>query len=481
VTKKILFGLILLTAAFLRFYRLPNRTLFLGDQGRDLLEIREVLIAGKLPLAGPLSNTGIHAGPIYYYLAIPPLLISRFHPLGPILFITFLGITTTALIYFFNARVFGQTTALLVAALYATSPVVIQRTLGFWNPIPVPFFSLLIIYSIYQIQQKKLFWFIYLGLFLSIAVQLYMPAYFLLLPVLSWWAFKIRFKHFKWPLAGILVFVLAFLPFLIFQFQNQFADLKNLILFFVEKLSLSQGSSLSPTNPLALLIQQFRALLPIGPSWLILSLGAIITFLPLIKSKNRWHWFFLFWFLTGILVLTFYPGSGSPHYANFIWVLPFLLLASFLQHIKKTKLLLIGGLILISINLKTYVNNFSVTNDLNRAETVSQLISQKAGNQPFGVLLLSNRSPSDAHFRYFLQLADAPVKSLKENPGQLFLICTKSNCPTEKEVQKMKVVETECLPCCPKLHEQKEVNLADWQFENHFEVLKTKVFLFTRP
>ncbi|PJE70351.1 hypothetical protein COU97_00100 [Candidatus Shapirobacteria bacterium CG10_big_fil_rev_8_21_14_0_10_48_15] len=478
--KKIFLGIILLLAVFLRFYRLPERATFLGDQGRDLLEARESLLAGQLPLVGPLSNEGVHAGPSYYYLIMPSLLMSHFHPLGPILFTTFLGVMSTYLIYWLGTKFFGQKPALIAALLYATSPLVIQQTSGLWNPIPVPFFSLLIIGAIYQIQvEKKYCWFIYLGLFLSLAVQLYMPAYFLLFPVLGWWTFKIRGKHFPWSLIGFLTFVLALLPFLVFQFQNQFVDFKNLILFLMEKLTLTPNRSV--TNPLVLLAQQFRAILTVGPNWLILSLGAIISFLPLIKGKNHWHWFFLSWFLTGILVLTFFPGSSSPHYANFIWILPFLLLASFFSLIKKTKLLFIGGFLLALINLKTYHNNFAVTNDLSRAETVSQFISQKAGQQPFSILLLSARSPSDAHFRYFLKLNQAPVEPLKnENACQLFLICTQPVCPNEQTVQKMSVVETECLPRCPPLQEQKAVDLKQWQLVTAATLAEARIFLFKK-
>ena len=58
-------GLIIIVAAtFFRFYKIDQTAPFLGDQGRDLLEIRASIAAGRLPLVGPLSNFGIHAGPI---------------------------------------------------------------------------------------------------------------------------------------------------------------------------------------------------------------------------------------------------------------------------------------------------------------------------------------------------------------------------------------------------------------------------------
>lgn len=493
--KILLAGLVFILAFFLRFFRIYQTAPFLGDQGRDLLEIRESLTAGRLPLAGPLSNEGIHAGPAYYYLVIPSLLIGQFQPLGPILFTTFLGVISTFLIYSLGSKLFGQTSSFLSATLYASSCIVIQRTLGLWNPIPVPFFSILIIYAIYKIQkEKKLHWFIFLGLFLGIAIQLYIPAYFLFLPVFAWLLFKIRFRYLKWSLGGLFSFVLTLLPFFLFQFQNEFADFKNLILIFLEKLPLiSTSTTTGEVNYLTvfftLLSQQFQALLPIKSSPFALFLGIIILFLPfayLLKRKNHlfWHKFLSFWFLSGLLFLTFYPSTTHQHYASFIWILPFLLLASFLKTIQKIiskKILLPLGLIFVLANLKNYVDNFSITNDLARTEIIADLITQKSNQQPFSILLLSDRSPSDAHFRYFLKLKKAPVKSLKnQNVSQLFLICTQSNCPSEKEIQKMSVVETECLPSCPPFQEQKSVNLADWHFVSRNSLSKSQIYLFSK-
>lgn len=135
--KLILIGLIILLASFFRFYQIQERAPFLGDQGRDLLEVKESLLAGKIPLTGTPTSQGINTGPAYYYLIIPALILTRFHPLGPILFFSSLGVFTTLLIFLLTHKLFGLLSALMSALVYATSPLVIQRTLGIWSPIPL--------------------------------------------------------------------------------------------------------------------------------------------------------------------------------------------------------------------------------------------------------------------------------------------------------------------------------------------------------
>ncbi|MDP2918201.1 MAG: glycosyltransferase family 39 protein, partial [bacterium] len=237
-------GLIILAAAFFfRFYKIDQTAPFLGDQGRDLLEIKAAIDTGQIPLVGPVSNFGIHAGPLYYYLAIPPLLIADFQPLGPIVFFTFLGVISSLLVFLIAQNLFGLLPAFFAALLYACSPAVVWQNLGFWNPIPIPFFGLLIIYALYQIkEQKKPAWLLPLGVFAGIVIQFYPPAFLILAVVMVWLLWE-RPKSPRWLLVGLALFFLSFLPLLIFQLQNNFTDLKNLLLMVLEKFLLTSAGA----------------------------------------------------------------------------------------------------------------------------------------------------------------------------------------------------------------------------------------------
>ncbi|MDZ7586952.1 MAG: hypothetical protein U0946_04300, partial [Patescibacteria group bacterium] len=70
----------LLTAlgAILRFYRLPQTLQFLGDQGRDALVLKDLVVNFNLPFIGPITSVGgFYLGPLYYYLMAPFLWVAR--------------------------------------------------------------------------------------------------------------------------------------------------------------------------------------------------------------------------------------------------------------------------------------------------------------------------------------------------------------------------------------------------------------------
>ena len=76
---------------------------FLGDQGRDVLVIRNFFKHKDLFFIGPQTSIGnMYLGPYYYYLIAPALLLANFNPVGPAVFIALFGIATTYLIFFVN-------------------------------------------------------------------------------------------------------------------------------------------------------------------------------------------------------------------------------------------------------------------------------------------------------------------------------------------------------------------------------------------
>src|SRR3989338_7032675 len=83
---------ILLLGAFLRLYKIDQYMTFLGDEGRDAIIVRRLLVNFDPILIGPGTSIGnMYLGPIYYYLIAPFLLLANFSPVGPSVFIALLG------------------------------------------------------------------------------------------------------------------------------------------------------------------------------------------------------------------------------------------------------------------------------------------------------------------------------------------------------------------------------------------------------
>ena len=76
----LIFFLILILASFLRLNKISDYMTFLGDEGRDVLVVREIL-KGDLTLLGPRASAAdFYLGPIYYYFMAPFLFFSNFVP-----------------------------------------------------------------------------------------------------------------------------------------------------------------------------------------------------------------------------------------------------------------------------------------------------------------------------------------------------------------------------------------------------------------
>ncbi|MBU3935284.1 glycosyltransferase family 39 protein, partial [Patescibacteria group bacterium] len=151
VKKNPLFVAILLISAFFRLFRISSYMEFLGDQGRDLVIVRDFLKNGNLFFIGPQTSIGnMYLGPYYYYLIAPALLLANFNPVGPAIFVALLSVLTTALIYFVAKKWFDTKSALVASLLFAISPVVIKYSSFSWNPNIMPIFSLLFVYFLVQ-------------------------------------------------------------------------------------------------------------------------------------------------------------------------------------------------------------------------------------------------------------------------------------------------------------------------------------------
>src|SRR5258706_15192233 len=147
----ILLGILIL-AAFLRLYRIRDYLTFLGDEGRDVLIVYNIL-HGHLTLLGPTSSVGgFFLGPIYYYFMAPFLWLFQYDPVWPAVMVALLGIATVWLVYKIGAEFFGSKAGLIASLLYSISPLFISYSRFSWNPNPMPFFTLLTLYFLYKAE-----------------------------------------------------------------------------------------------------------------------------------------------------------------------------------------------------------------------------------------------------------------------------------------------------------------------------------------
>jgi len=175
--KYLLLAAILLLGFFLRFYHLKALAMFIGDQGRDYLVAKEILVNHRFPLIGPQTSIPwIYLGPFFYYFLAIFLWLGKFDPVWPAYGTALFGVFTIYLIYLLGKKIKNEETGLLASFFYAISPYAVLQSRVSLHPSILPFF--VILYLIFLLK------FNLLGQILSflIAVQLHLSA-ILLLPI----------------------------------------------------------------------------------------------------------------------------------------------------------------------------------------------------------------------------------------------------------------------------------------------------------
>ncbi len=500
--------IILLLAAFLRLYRIADYMTFLGDEGRDVLIVYEIL-HGKLTLLGPTASVGgFFLGPIYYYFMTPFLWLFNYNPVGPAIMVAFFGVATVWLIYKIATMFFNQKVGLISSFLYAISPVVIAYSRSSWNPNIVPFFSLLSLFFAYKaLNKKSLKWFLMCGIFLGIGLQLHYLILFLITIILVYVLIsefilnkKENFlkkvlgiiKNYLFILIGIII---GWIPFLAFEIRHGFQNIQSIFNFVLKsgdtggnpqffnsvydvffriyaRLVFSYPPIERLENYTKLTISAWQALV------IIVSLLSIVLLFYLLfknlKNKDKFLQFnlLLVWLVVGVLLFGFYKKSIYDYYFGFLFPLPFLLIGNFIYefYLRSKSLIKIIPILLlffiVFLNLNGIPFKHQPNRQLNQMETIAKFVVDKANNKPFNFALITGGN-SDHAYRYFFKVWDEEsviIKDLEKDPeretvtDQLFIVC-------------------ESIPCYPLGHSLWEVaGFGRAEIENEWDVSVVKVY-----
>lgn len=463
--------LILALATFIRLYRISDYLTFLGDEGRDMLVARQIL-QGDLVFLGPRASAGdFFLGPIYYYFISPFLLLFNYNPTGPAVFVALLGIATVFLVYYVGRELFGKWAGLIAAALYAVSPLVIAYSRSSWNPNPVPFFTILLMYVLYRgLVNNSWKLFLLAGILFGILMQLHYIVVFLGIIVFLFVLFGDFFQNKKFNIIGKVKqyalmaagFVISFSPFLLFELKNGFPNFRTIFGFIVATVSRKETDESQPFIDIVgdVFIRLFgRLLLRFPPveqldsiSPLALNLWqwgtilvALVSIFFLFKIKNKLIVLMLaLWLFLGIILFGFYKKPIYDYYFGFLFPVPFLLLGNALMQIKGMIKVKIIGIAFVAVvfaglfifNLYGAPFRYSANRQMDQARRIAEFTLSKTDGKPFNFALLTPGN-SDHAYRYFFEIHDqAPVTI--ENPeadpernsvtDQLLIVCEYSEC-----------------------------------------------------
>ncbi len=446
-------GLISLLAFVLRAWRISEYLTFLGDEGRDVRIVRD-LLHGNLVFIGPMTSIGnMYLGPLYYYLMAPALWLSRLDPTGPAVMVALLSTLTIVFTWWVGRTWFSSLVGILAALLFALSPVAIIYGRASWNPNPMPFFSLLCVWSIWQVwKHHHFFWLIIAGTSLAFALQMHYLS-LLLIPTLGlfWlltlkqiWTDKLLKKSFlQNTLYSLLIFAFLMSPLVLFDIKHNGQNLHAFQAFFSDR---QTTVNLNPARSDRFLpaIESVTAELLLGrqltyallASFIIALLSiwayfgkAKLTLSQFLKSKKNPALNLLFtWIGFGILGLGIYKQHIYAHYFGFLFPAVYLLIGFLLAFLfKKTLLFKILALILLScliFHALVYSPlRESPNRQLQRTVAAVDLIIKESGGEEFNFALLAKQN-YDESYRYFFENKQAKMIRGEDHPTQqLFVIC----------------------------------------------------------
>jgi 4-amino-4-deoxy-L-arabinose transferase-like glycosyltransferase len=460
---------IFLIGAFFRLYRIGEYMTFLGDEGRDVIIVRRLLVNFDPILIGPRTSIGdMYLGPLYYYLMAPALLLSNLSPVGPSVMIALFGIATIFLVWYIAREWFsskgepGKLAAFMAAFLYATAPVVITYSRSSWNPNIMPFFALLSIYAIWKVLHDNQFkWLVVIGISMAFVLQSHYLGLLLLPTIGFFWAltlYKIRDTKYKiqrfskFSLIFLFIFLFLMSPLVIFDARHGWRNFASMKKFFTERQTTVSARPWTAFPKVLLIWEQINTRLITGfnegyarfisyftaifvISYLAGNLAKLKELLLKTKNKNFQAFIVIFvWLGFTLIGLGVYKQHVYDHYFGFFFPAPFLLLGGIVQEFYK-KNRFIGCILLVAIMLPLVFANltnnplkYPPNRQLQRTKQVAEKIAQEADDAGLNLAVIAERNYEDA-YQYFLEKWKSGVVEIDPQradvtvTNQLFVVC----------------------------------------------------------
>lgn len=454
-TEFIIVLLIISITALLRLYRIDEYMTFRGDEGRDALVMRKILINYDFPLLGPPTSIGnMYLGPLYYYMIAIPMFIFWLNPVAAAVLVALIGTATVFLIYYLTRVWFGMKSAIIASVLYSFSPVNIIYSHSSWNPNPAPFFSLIIFFGLYKLNQTKNFlWLVLVGGSLAFAVQMHYLALILAPIVVTLVLREIFLTHKKKSqvknlilgnILGIMIFLFLMSPLLIFDLKHNFMNYKAISTFFGDRqttVNLNLFNTFGRIIPIYQhnLVERYMALknpfAGIVVSVLVLVPVILVLFQYIKRKVIYWPLMTVsLWLIIGVLGLAIYKQTIYDHYLGFLNPAPFILFGSLIFILKKFKKRFIeitffaAAILLLILNIFQSPLKHPPNNQLKRTKDVSKFVIAEARGKPYNFALLSKNNYDDAYEFFLITYNNPPKQVPVDITDQLFVVCEDDEC-----------------------------------------------------
>jgi len=217
-----IFILILIVFLYLRFWNIIYTNSFGWDQARESWSVRDIL-KGQFYLTGFTTGVGhLPIAPLFYYFLVPFYAFFHLDPVGAIYFNIIENIINLWCIFFVTKKIFNTKAAIFAAILFSTCQYLIVIGQVAWNVTLLPGISAFIFYSVYKIYEGKYKWIFAMWTLCGFAYNFHFTALFYpLIGLLSLVFVKNRKLALKYSLYSIPLYLVWFIPVIIFELQNK--------------------------------------------------------------------------------------------------------------------------------------------------------------------------------------------------------------------------------------------------------------------
>lgn len=281
---------------------------FTTDQGRDMLDLREIVIGKKFRLIGPTTSiNGVYLGPFYYYFNVIPFVLGSGDP-QYLVFWNILCFLSFPFIFWFLNYKRNWSLALIFPIIFLFAPANFYAARYFWSANPMPyitgFYFLSLVFFLNKPTPRK-------GLFLGIISGLSMQfesAFGLLFFPFALFNSIITKKGLQPSVNLCLGFLLTLLPQILFEFKHSFIMTKTFISE-VSGTSAILGDKLSFPRSLLSHLESFRQfsdqIFGLPPNYSLVLLITSVLFLSYLTYKKRLDDWSKHYFLTSLFFILF--------------------------------------------------------------------------------------------------------------------------------------------------------------------------------
>ena len=232
-TENILVSTGLIAAFVIRVFRIDQTLGFYYDQGRDALVIWDLIYKGKLFLIGPTTGLpGIFRGPYYYYLIAPFYWLGNGNPVWPAVFLILLSVAAIFLLYVLGAKIQDKTTGIMALVIASFSFNIFNAGRWLSNPTPMLLLSVVLVWAMVKVTEGKKWGWPVIALTSGLSLFNFGSSgelfYFLTIVIFLIWQWKNR-PDLKNLIISIILFILTFVPLVLFDFKHQHILLNNFL------------------------------------------------------------------------------------------------------------------------------------------------------------------------------------------------------------------------------------------------------------